>query len=157
MERQSWIGSGRSRSKPRTAAALARTALALAILGLGTAASVTQPAAQNAPAEVGYVTSVSGRVIVLAGGTPLLLEPLDAIRDRSRIDLQAGSELRICHYTSQRLLTLKGPLRVSVSPSGVTGENGRALDAGGAPCVPPHASKHQGGLVARGVILTGAR
>jgi hypothetical protein len=55
------------------------------------------------------------------------------------------------------LVTLKGPLRVSVSARGVTAENGRLLEVGSAPCAPPHTSKHQGGLVARGVQFTGSR
>jgi hypothetical protein len=139
------------------AAGLARTAMVLSILSFGAAGGISPSLAQTAAAEIGYVAAMSGRVVVLAGATPVLLDPLDVIRDRDRLDLPAGSELRFCHYPTQQLLTLKGPLRASVSTHGITAENGRPLDLPATPCVAPRISKHQGGLVARGVILTGAR
>ena len=55
-------------------------------------------AAQEAAADVGYVEDVSGRVVAFAQGKPTLLDALDVISDRTRLDLQANSELRICHY-----------------------------------------------------------
>ena len=75
----------------------------------------------------------------------------------ARLNLQAGSELRMCHSQTQRLLTLMGPLRASVSPNGITTDNGKPLDLSATRCTTPTASKHQGGLVARGVVLTGSR
>jgi hypothetical protein len=70
------------------------------------------------------------------------------------VDLQANSELRICHYPTHKLLTLKGPLRVSISRDGVTAENGKAVVAATGSCVAPVVSTFQGGIVSRG---TGAK
>jgi hypothetical protein len=138
------------------ATGLVRSALALSVMGWAGAATISDTAAQAAPAEVGYVAALNGRVVMLSGGTPVLLDPLDVIHDRTRLDLQAGSELRICHYRTEQLLLLKGPLRASVTADGARAENGRPLDLSAIPCASPRLSKHQGGLVARGV-LTGAR
>ena len=157
MQRQSPEFRRGKRRRPTGTAGLVRTALVLSALGAGGVAAISESMAQTAAAELGYVAAVSGRAIVFSGGTPVLLDPLDVIRDRARLDLQAGSELRICHYPTQRLLTLKGPLRASVSATGVMAENGRLLDVSAPPCAAPQVSKHQGGLVARGVVLTGGR
>jgi hypothetical protein len=157
MHRQSPEFSGRNRRRSTLVAGLARTAMALSILGFGAAAGISQAVAQTAVAEIGYVATMSGPVVLHSGAPPVLLDPLDVIPDRARLELPAGSEVRICHYPTERLLTLKGPLRASVSAHGVTAENGRPLDPSATPCTAPRVSKHQGGLVARGVILTGAR
>ncbi len=149
--------SGRNRRRLTMAAGLARTAMVLSVLGFGAAAGISQSSAQTAGAEIGYVVALTGPVVMHAGATPVLLDPLDGIRDRARLELPAGSEARVCHYPTQRQLTLKGPLRASVSTQGVTAENGKPLDLAAIPCAMPRASKHQGGLVARGVILTGAQ
>jgi hypothetical protein len=82
-------------------------------------------------------------------GKPVLLDLLDTITDRTRVDLLADSELRICHYHKQRIVTLAGPLRVSVTSAGVTAENGKAIAASGETCLKPVVSSFQGGFVAR--------
>jgi hypothetical protein len=151
MRRRSAEYSGRNRRRSAMTAGLARTALVLSILGLGATGSISPSVAQTAGAEIGYVAAMSGPAVVLAAN-PVLLDPLDVIRDRDQLDLPAGSELRFCHYPTEQLVTLKGPLRASVSTHGITAENGRPLDLAATPCLAPRISKRQGGLVARGAI-----
>jgi hypothetical protein len=80
---------------------------------------------------------VNGRVVAFAQGKPILLNPLDTISDRMRLDLQANSELRICHYPTRQFLTLKGPLTASISRDGVTADNNKTAVAATGPCVAP--------------------
>ena len=101
--------------------------------------------------EVGFVEAVVGRVVAFAERTPVLLDVLDTIRDRTRLDLQAGSELSICHYRTHRLLTLKGPARAFISADGVAAENSKPVVASGGTCTTPVVSNFQGGLVTRGL------
>jgi hypothetical protein len=108
-------------------------------------------AAQEASRDVAFVEAATGRVIALASGAPALLGPLDVITDRTRVDLLAGSELRICHYLTARFLTVKGPARIMVSANGVSVEAGKAADVSRETCNPPQATNAQGGIVARGV------
>jgi hypothetical protein len=124
-------------------------------IGVGSMAAilllVPAPAsAQQATSDVAYVEDVSGRVVAFAQGKPVLLNALDIISDRTRLDLQADSELRICHYPTRQFLTLKGPLKVSVSRDGVTADNGKAAAAATGACIAPVVSTFQGGLVSRG-------
>jgi hypothetical protein len=53
---------------------------------------------QASGAEVALVESVSGRVVAFAAGKPTLLDALDVVSEGTQLDLQANSELRICHY-----------------------------------------------------------
>lgn len=106
--------------------------------------------AQQATADVAYVEDVSGRVVAFAQGKPILLNAFDTISDRTRLDLQANSELRICHYPTRQFLTLKGPLTASISRDGVTADNNKTAVAATGPCVAPVVSTVQGGLVSRG-------
>lgn len=106
--------------------------------------------AQQATADVAYVEDVNGRVVAFAQGKPILLNPLDTISDRTRLDLQANSELRICHYPTRQFLTLKGPLTASISRDGVTADNNKTAVAATGPCVAPVVSTVQGGLISRG-------
>jgi hypothetical protein len=139
-------------SKLRPAlAGLIRAAAVLSAIGSGGAAGISQSAAQDVAGDVAYVEGVSGRVVAFSRGRPVLLDALDIIIDRTRIDLQSHSELRICHYGTQQLVILKGPARASVSADGVTAENGNAINASAGICATPVASKFQGGLVSRGV------
>src|SRR5262249_57070537 len=85
---------------------------------LGGAGLISGSRAQDA-SEVAYVESVTGNVDAAAQGKPVLLDALDVIGDRTRLDLTANSELRLCHYQLRKLVSLKGPLRASVSASGV--------------------------------------
>jgi hypothetical protein len=108
-------------------------------------------AAQETAADVAYVAEVSGRVVAFAQGKPTLLDALDIISDRTRLDLQANSELRICHYQTHQLFTLMGPLRASISRDSVTAENGKAIAASAGSCAAPVVSIYQAGFVTRGV------
>src|SRR5262245_58177313 len=105
-----------------------------------------QPAAlAPAPApeaNVAAVEAVSGHVVAFARGKPALLQNADIISDRTQLDLKPNSELRICHYRANQLLTLRGPARVSVSADGVMYEGGGAVDAAAGTCVPPGASRY---------------
>jgi hypothetical protein len=114
------------------------------------------PASAQDDADVAYVEGVSGRVVALAEGKPTLLDALDVISDRTRLDLQANSELRICHYPTRQLLTLKGPLRASISRDGVTAENSKTAVASAGTCAAPVVSSFQGGVVSRGTGAAGA-
>ena len=76
------------------------------------------------PRDVAFVEAATGRVVALASGAPALLGPLDIITDRTRVDLLAGSELRICHYLTARFLTVKGPARIMVSANGIKSKPG---------------------------------
>jgi hypothetical protein len=141
-----------SREKASTAMVLIAAALLFSATALGVGPA--HSAAQESAADVGYVEDVSGRVVAFSQGKPTLLDALDVISDRTRLDLQANSELRICHYPTQKLLTLKGPLRASISRDGVTLENSKAVVASTGSCVAPVVSTFQGGIVSRG---TGAK
>jgi hypothetical protein len=143
----------RERTRAMPAAGMFRAAVVLSTIGLGGAVGISQSAAQDAAADVAYVEAVSGRVVASSRTAPSLLDVLDIISDRTRLDLQANSELRICHYPTQRILALKGPSRVSVSEAGVTAENGKAVAASAGTCAAPVVSSFQGGLVARSTGL----
>lgn len=130
----------------RMAALLLLSAIAV---GAGPAHSV----AQENVADVAYVEDVSGRVVAFSAGKPVLLDALDVVSDRTRLDLQANSELRICHYQTRQLLTLKGPLRALISRDGVAVENAKAALAATGSCAAPVVSTFQGGIVSRGTGL----
>jgi len=108
-------------------------------------------AAQEASPDVAFVETVTGRVVALASGAPTLLGPLDVITNRTRVDVLANSELRLCQYLTSRFLTVKGPARIIVSVDGVKVEAGKAVEVSRETCGSVEASAHQGGLVARGV------
>jgi hypothetical protein len=98
----------------------------------------TAPAsAPTQEADVAFVETVRGRVVMFARGKPALLENSDRISDHAQLDLQADSELRFCHFKANRLLTLRGPTRAFVSADGVTDERGRTIDAAVGTCTPP--------------------
>lgn len=122
------------------------------VVGLIAATLAAAPAsAQQATPDVAYVEDVSGRVVAFAQGRPVLLNALDIISDRTRLDLQANSELRICHYPTRQFLTLKGPLKASISGDGVTTDGDKTAAAVTGACVLPVVSTFQGGLVSRAV------
>jgi hypothetical protein len=126
---------------------------AVSIIVLVGATAISQPAAQEAASNVAYVEVVSGRVVAFSRGSPVLLNDFDTIADRTRLDLQAHSELRICHYGMRQIVTLTGPARASISADGVTAENGSAVRASAGRCAAPLVSKFQGGLVSRGISV----
>jgi hypothetical protein len=126
--------------------ALRKTALfASMILG-----SCLNPlAAQEASPDIAFVETVTGRVVAFSSGAPTLLGPSDVITNRTRVDVLADSELRICHYQTARFLTVKGPARIIVSVDGINIEAGKAVVSRDT-CGLVEASAHVGGLVARG-------
>jgi len=133
------------------AAGIVKAALFASTLcaGFGAAVGISQTAAQTPASDVAYVEAVRGRVVAFAEGKPTLLDALDMVGDRTQLDLQANSELRICHYLTHRLLILRGPLRASVSASGVMAETGAAIRGPSETCVSPLVTTFQGGLVTR--------
>jgi hypothetical protein len=135
----------------RVAALLLLSAIAASA---GPAQAAAQVAAQDNIADVAYVEDVSGRVVAFAAGKPILLEALDVVSERTRLDLQANSQLRICHYPTRQLLTLKGPLRASISRDGVAVENGKPTLAAAEACTAPVVSTFQGGIISRGSVKT---
>jgi hypothetical protein len=108
----------------------------------------------SATTDVAHVEYLTGRVVAFSQGRPALLDVLDVINDRTQLDLLANSELRICHYHTRRLLTLKGPVRVSVSREGVTVESGKAVITVAGSCATPVVSTFHAGFVARGAKTT---
>jgi hypothetical protein len=146
---------GSSRATQEVAMALGimqatRVVLTLGLgVGLGLGGGVASSAAQGTATEVAYVEAVNGRVVAAAQGNPTLVGVLDIISDRTRLDLLANSELQICHYLTHKLLTLRGPLRASISASGVMAENGAAIAGSRGTCTAPVVSTFQGGLVSR--------
>ena len=84
-------------------------------------------AAQEASSDVAFVETVTGQAVALVSGRPTLLGPLDVITNRTRVDVVANSELRLCHYQTSRFLTVKGPARIIVSVDGVNVEAGKAV------------------------------
>jgi hypothetical protein len=108
-------------------------------------------------ANVAHVLAVHGSVMANASGERAWLESLDGIRERTRIELMANSELRICHYPTRTQFTLKGPLRAEVWADAVTAENARAVERSSAPCMAPGLASVQGGHLSRGVLAAAAR
>ena len=139
------IADGASGAKAPTRVELVAAALLLTATCMG-----APPAAAQDDGDVAYVEGINGRVVAMAEGKPTLLDALDVISDRTRLDLQANSELRICHYPTRQLLTLKGPLRASISRDGVTAENSKIAVASAGTCAAPVVSTFQGGVVSRG-------
>lgn len=104
-----------------------------------------------APAEVAYVSDVSGRVVAFVQGRPTLLDALDLVADQTRVDLLANSELHICHSQTHQVFVLRGPLTAMISQDGVTFDHGKRAVVSTGTCVAPTASRSQGGLVSRAV------
>ena len=127
---------------------ITRTALLVSTLGLG--AGVSTAAAQGAGSDVAHVLAVKGIVLATAQGQPAPLDILDVIRDRTRLDLPANSELHICHYRTRTLLTLRGPQRAVVSTNGLAVEDTNAVTNTAETCAAPTLATVQGGLLSRG-------
>jgi hypothetical protein len=126
-----------------------RTGMLLSALSVALG-SGSVSAAQEA-AEVAFVENVSGRVVALAAAKPTLLDALDVVTDGTRLDLQPNSELRICHYQMRQYLTLRGPVRASVSRDGVVVESNKSAVTAAGSCAAPSDSSFQGGIVVRGL------
>ena len=126
-------------------------AIVVSTFVLAGATGISQSAAQEAATGAAYVESVDGRIVAFSRGKPVLLDALDVLSDRTRLDLQVNSEVRLCHLRTHRLLTLRGPLQALITADGVVAENSQAIEAPAATCAEPVVSKYQGGLVSRGV------
>ena len=124
---------------------------AVLLSALGAALGIGPTYAAQEATEVAFVENVSGRVVAFAAGKPALLEALDVVSEGARLDLQAHSELRICHYQMHQFLTLRGPLRASISRDGVVIENSKTVVTVAGSCTAPVDSAFQGGIVTRGV------
>jgi hypothetical protein len=127
--------------------------ISAAMLSSAVGAVMGEPAfAAQEATEVAVVEHVSGRVLAFLDGKPTLLETLDGIGNGTQLDLQANSELRICHYQTRQFLTLKGPLRVSISRERLIAlANNKTITAAGGSCAPPVSSTFSGGIVFRGL------
>ena len=139
--------------KSTVVAGVIRAAVVLSAICLGGGAGISSSAAEEAAANVGYVVAVSGRVVALARGTPVLLDTLDSISDRTMLDVLTNSELRLCHYRMQRILMLRGPARATISAEGVRAEAGKAVEASTETCAAPVVSRFQGGILTRGAAF----
>lgn len=115
--------------------------------------AVAPAATEETVPEVAYVENLSGRATALFQGRSTQLDTLDLINDRTRIDLQAVSELRLCHYRSQQLFALKGPMQATVSREGLTVEPAKSAIAAAGSCVVPVLTSHQGGLTLRSATM----
>ena len=122
-------------------------ALFLSIAGVGGSPAF----AEQETTAVAFVEHVSGPVVAFSQGKPTLLGTMDTIDHRTQLDLPPSGELRVCHYQMGKIVTLKGPLRATLSRDGVTLANGKAVLAGTGPCAAPLPSTVQGGIVTRGV------
>ena len=87
-------------------------------------------------------------------GNPVPLEALDVLNDQTQLQLDANSEVRLCHYRTRRVVNLGGPLRAVVSASGVSAEGGKRIDAAAETCAAPLISTFQGGVVTRRAFAT---
>ena len=129
-----------------------RLMLMMAVLTLSSMWSGSVEAGPTyAPAEVAYVSEVSGRVVAFGQGRPMLLDVLDVVADQTRLDLLANSELQICHSRMRQVFVLRGPLKAMISQDGVTIDNGKRVVVSTGTCAAPTASRSDGGLVSRGV------
>ena len=86
-------------------------ALFLSIAGVGGSPAF----AEQETTAVAFVEDVSGRVVAFSHGKPTLLGTMDTIDHRTQLDLPPSGELRVCHYQMGKIVTLKGPLRATVS------------------------------------------
>jgi hypothetical protein len=134
-----------------------RAALVLTALCLSVVVGIPLSRAQETASDVAYVEAVKGFVTASPQGAPIPLDVLDIIRDRTRLELPANSELRLCHYRIRKLVTLKGPMHASISASGVTAESGNAISPSAESCIAPVISIFQGGIVSRAIGLTTAK
>jgi hypothetical protein len=91
-------------------------ALFLSIAGVGGSPAF----AEQETTVVAFVEDVSGRVVGFSQGKPTLLGTMGTIDHRTQLDVPPSGELRVCHYQMGKIVTLKGPLRATVSRDGVT-------------------------------------
>ena len=136
----------------RTNVASGKFVLLCSAIALVAGGSTQSWAQRAAAADVAYVEEAKGRV--MAKGNPVPLEALDVLNDQTQLQLDANSEVRICHYRTRKVLNLGGPLRAVVSASGVSAEGGKRIDATAETCAAPLISTFQGGVVTRRAFAT---
>lgn len=107
--------------------------------------------AQESALDVAYVEAIAGHAVASSHGTTAELDILDPLNDGMHLDLERDAVLRLCHYRTHRLLTLKGPLRASISTAGVIAEDGSTVAGSGEVCAAPVISTFQGGVALRGL------
>src|SRR5258708_14239670 len=71
---------------------------------LGAGSGLSPSTAQESATDVGFVEAMSGRVVAFVRGSPVLVDVLDVISERTRLDLLANSELHLCHYRIGRYI-----------------------------------------------------
>jgi hypothetical protein len=125
---------------------------ALTCLVLAAAGGIAPAAAQSG--DVAYVETVTGNVTASAQGTTTALDVLDIISDRTRVELAARSELRLCLHGPRKLVALKGPLRATIGADSVSADDGKAIALSRQDCAVPMISTFQGGIVSRSVTPT---
>ncbi len=124
-----------------------RAGLTLMLACLSLSARLQNPHAEPSANYVAYVESVAGAV----DGAQGKLNILDPVADGARLYLESSSsELRICHFVTHQLKSLKGPMRALVSSKGITAETGAAVTSAGA-CATPVISMIQGGVALRAI------
>jgi hypothetical protein len=133
---------------------MSRVVVLILLTHLCLAASAPPARAQASENYVAYVEAIVGPATTSLDATQGEIDVLDPIKDGTWLSVGPGAELRICHYATHRLLTLKGPLHAMVSSAGVTVESGRAVAASGENCVAPVISTVQGGVAMRGLWTT---
>jgi hypothetical protein len=65
------------------------------------------------------VETLTGQAVALVSGRPTLLGPSQVITNRTRVDVLADSELRLCHYQTAREFPpsiIEGPAVTQRSP-----------------------------------------
>ena len=128
---------------------IAKTAFVIKCSLIASMISARDCAAQEP--NVAHVLAVRGSVIANTSGERTQLAILDGIRERTRLELTANSELSICHYPTRTQITLKGPLRAEVWGDGLTADNAGAVERSRAACSAPGLPSIPGGHLSRGV------
>jgi hypothetical protein len=107
-------------------------------------------------AEVAYVDEVSGAPAIMAGDGSAPVVALDILSPDQALVLPPGSRVRLCHYGVKSIYDLAGPMKVTVTASGVLSAEGEILVPGPQVCSEPAVSILQGGVVFRGTKGDGA-
>lgn len=123
--------------------ALAAGAVCLASAGLGACTAVA--------ADVGYVASLVGDAQIEVERARSELAFLDLLPDGSRLHLETGSELRVCHGGAGFVSGVAGPAVVRVTSRELIAESGAPPVRTGERCNAPLVSKVQGGAAFRSV------
>ncbi len=121
------------------------------VVGLASMAGASPAAEETTGSDVAYVEAATGRSTASAQGVATELGDLDVIYQGTRLDLEAGAELRLCHYRLRKEVTLRGPLHVVISAEGIENDKGDAAGSANGTCAAPLISTVQGGAAYRDV------